>query len=406
MSYPTWKTPCITDDGSTTNDFNDGSCKTATIERKYFCHRYQSSCTTNAKRCNSAADVQQKTMDTVRNTTYPYRKWVVLQKKCAVMDSLVDAIPRQVISLPSIEHCMVLYDCFHDDPILQDLLPDFEINAPSRVEVRNVYTDLQEVDCMEGCKLMESEFVPVFILPPRNYVIDHSSSAHADVAALRRLLSKHTKTCVRGSKRTGISFQYATFGVTSYQGAPGLGMKKIHECCAKDYNHLLKMKRRLEFIIKRWLPFRMLTALSLSRELVGDTATMDDRRPSRSSIWSSVATSFNYMSPAHTDEDSFLSCLTVSFLPKAIELSTAKKSKKKYDVNLPVACYFCFPEYGLAVALRPGDVLIFNPLHYHCLSQRTEDYRDEDIFVTSFYMKAKQLGGNYNYMNKINNLEM
>jgi hypothetical protein len=30
----------------------------------------------------------------------------------------------------------------------------------------------------------------------------------------------------------------------------------------------------------------------------------------------------------------------------------------------------CFPEYGVAVALRPGDVLLFNPQNYHCLLKR------------------------------------
>ena len=61
-----------------------------------------------------------------------------------------------------------------------------------------------------------------------------------------------------------------------------------------------------------------------------------------------------------------------------------------------VACYFVFPEYGRAVALRPGDVLFFNPLHYHCLSERTLEYMDEDLHVTSFYMKSSQIGLNDN----------
>ena len=61
-----------------------------------------------------------------------------------------------------------------------------------------------------------------------------------------------------------------------------------------------------------------------------------------------------------------------------------------------IACHFMFPEYGIAIALRPGDVLFFNPLHYHCLSERNILYADEKVFVTSFYLKAAQIGLNDN----------
>ena len=67
--------------------------------------------------------------------------------------------------------------------------------------------------------------------------------------------------------------------------------------------------------------------------------------------------------------------------------------------------YFLFPDYGIAVAMRPGDVLFFNPLHYHCLSERCKEYNDEKVFVTSFYMKTSQLRLNDNDipLSEINN---
>jgi hypothetical protein len=76
-----------------------------------------------------------------------------------------------------------------------------------------------------------------------------------------------------------------------------------------------------------------------------------------------------------------------------------------YDANMPVAVYFCFPEYKVAVGLRPGDVLFFNPLHHHCVSQRSEDYRLEEVFVTSFYLKTSQVSLNDNSI-PIGNLDM
>jgi ectoine hydroxylase-related dioxygenase (phytanoyl-CoA dioxygenase family) len=67
-----------------------------------------------------------------------------------------------------------------------------------------------------------------------------------------------------------------------------------------------------------------------------------------------------------------------------------------YTEDMPIAVYFCFPNKGVKIGLRPGDVLFFNPLHYHCVSQRTSHYSEDEIFVTSFYMKSAQLGRNDN----------
>ena len=90
------------------------------------------------------------------------------------------------------------------------------------------------------------------------------------------------------------------------------------------------------------------------------------------------------------DKDAFLSCLLVSHTPKGTKFN----EKHMYKLDDNVCCHFVFPEYGVAIALRPGDILFFNPLHYHCLSDRTMDYMNEDVYVTSFYMKSSQLGLN------------
>ena len=100
-----------------------------------------------------------------------------------------------------------------------------------------------------------------------------------------------------------------------------------------------------------------------------------------------------YTSPAHVDKNAFISCLIVSHIPNTHD------SKRKYFYSVEdneICCHFLFPEYGKAVALRPGDVLFFNPLHYHCLSDRTDAYQDEKVYVTSFYIKSAQLGLNDN----------
>ena len=39
-----------------------------------------------------------------------------------------------------------------------------------------------------------------------------------------------------------------------------------------------------------------------------------------------------------------------------------------YNADEEEVAYFCFPKLGVAVLLRPGDALIFDPQEPHCLS--------------------------------------
>lgn len=48
------------------------------------------------------------------------------------------------------------------------------------------------------------------------------------------------------------------------------------------------------------------------------------------------------------------------------------------------------------MAMRPGDVILFNSNVYHCLSGKTDMYRDIPVHVTSFYMKSGHVSGNDN----------
>jgi hypothetical protein len=85
--------------------------------------------------------------------------------------------------------------------------------------------------------------------------------------------------------------------------------------------------------------------------------------------------------------------------PKNINLMTTRFDIcKRYleGKELKVSNYFTFPEQGVAVALRPGDMLLFNPLYHHCLSSRTTSYQNDDVFCLSLYLKTAIVGKNDN----------
>jgi hypothetical protein len=56
--------------------------------------------------------------------------------------------------------------------------------------------------------------------------------------------------------------------------------------------------------------------------------------------------------------------------------------------------YFCFPTVGVSVAMRNGDILLFNPLIPHCISSRAT--QKEKVICTSLYLKTALVGGNDN----------
>lgn len=89
----------------------------------------------------------------------------------------------------------------------------------------------------------------------------------------------------------------------------------------------------------------------------------------------SIATQFssgeNYWSQAHTDDDAFFSTLSCM-------------SKKKED-DEKVMYYFVFPEYELKIPMKPGDVMVFNPLELHSCS----NCRIKDSYIFSAYVSKK-----------------
>jgi hypothetical protein len=96
-----------------------------------------------------------------------------------------------------------------------------------------------------------------------------------------------------------------------------------------------------------------------------------------------IAFGTNVFLCCHTDADFMMSIIQV-FL----------KGKSEYLSEDDVVVYFCFPMIGVAVPLRPGDYLLFNARIPHCISSRCKV--EEDILVTSIYLKTAVVGMNNN----------
>jgi hypothetical protein len=89
--------------------------------------------------------------------------------------------------------------------------------------------------------------------------------------------------------------------------------------------------------------------------------------------YNGVGLGINVHLRSHIDQD-----LTMSIVQ-------AHTNNHNYQVNDKVLCYFAFPKIGMAVALRPGDFLLFNPQEPHSISSRCRS--EDEIFCILSYLK-------------------
>lgn len=312
-----------------------------------------------------------------------------MNKKFGKLDDLQKVICGETNTTREILSSNPTFYCnFLDDPVVEEIT---EIYLGKQFIVEISKSNMAIVDTLIGATLMATKFVPVFILVSRQASLDHCKNASGDVYNLKVLLENYSNTTTRGSKRTGVSKRYATFGAHCNRSRPGISLKLGKRETADNINHLVSMVHQVEHLAKMFLPYGLLSSLMEIKERCNDTTTLDETKPAFKSVWASIACTSNYISPSHTDEDAFLSGLIISHVPQ-----DKGENAYKNDIDMEVAVHFCFPEQNVAVALRPGDVLFFNPLYHHCLSQRTVKYANEEVYATSFYIKSGQISGNDN----------
>jgi hypothetical protein len=196
---------------------------------------------------------------------------------------------------------------------------------------------------------------------------------------------------------------YVCPGVKVNQGGKGCISERPEKIKKEDWNNLVKMIKSMERVTSPYIEKQSLRGLGLAKDLI-DWDVMEHENDSHSDskqngdddnksphIWQQAAFGRNIVLNSHTDEDFFLSCLTVLW------------SRKDYPFKCKPVQFFVFPEDGVAVALRPGDILLFNPFVPHCASSRCH-FKD-DIIVGSFYLKSALVGGHDNDRPVISNPE-
>jgi hypothetical protein len=103
-------------------------------------------------------------------------------------------------------------------------------------------------------------------------------------------------------------------------------------------------------------------------------------------IYNGMGFGINVYLRSHTDKDFMMSIVQ------------AHIDERHYTASESIVWYFCFPRIGTAVALRPGDFLIFNPQEPHLISSKCNP--KDDVYCILSYFKTAIIGLNDN-MNEV-----
>jgi hypothetical protein len=226
----------------------------------------------------------------------------------------------------------------------------------------------------------------IFILAPRHVSLVHvGKKSLSDVDLLETLINRSVHTNRSSHRIMFTSSKVVDVGYKSQRGGPGIELSRILKEDGELYDLFQNFCCRMEMVTSQLLPHHLLSRLNYIRSNVVQYPTI----LTDTGIYSASSTSKNYISAAHTDPDFFFSTLT---LRCAINQSDDWNSFH----HSPPAHHFIFPTIGAAVALRPGDHLIFNPSYHHCCSMKLRAYSSMDVYVSTLYLKTAVVGGNNN----------
>jgi hypothetical protein len=110
-----------------------------------------------------------------------------------------------------------------------------------------------------------------------------------------------------------------------------------------------------------------------------------DKKQTPAKYYGAIAFGCNVFLRCHTDQD-----YTYSVVQVHLEVV------QPYSAGDSIVAYFCFPTRGIAVALRPGDFLLFNPKIPHCISSRCR--KEDTVLSVSSYLKTSVVGLNNNQL--------
>ncbi len=268
---------------------------------------------------------------------------------------------------------------FYDDPkgIQLDYPEDTEYitRLLSDLTIITDHTNVNNFNVVVGhdpeAKNDEKTFVVLKVSKAEARVKDRAMKDHNLVLEKLHVTMQHVR---RGGMRTGVNSKYICFGWRKNPLDCELGEYATHaRVSAKEKTEL---KKGVVELVKA-IEGRSLKGLERGRmdgHGSGAYAQLQEKfnlpRISEDGVATQLALAKCYCSPVHVDGDFYYSTLSCYD-------ATADKNQTLY--------HFCFPTYGIAIPMRSGDIILFNPLVPHCATNP----RVKTAMIYSFYVSKK-----------------
>jgi hypothetical protein len=197
------------------------------------------------------------------------------------------------------------------------------------------------------------------------------------------------RTEERGSKNkyviTDKTQKYICVGNQTCRGC--VGIRRYHKALQLCHKHVLDRIMRyfkaIENLFAMYMDTEEIRIIhDAIEQMKSETFSIPTNPKTSASIYGAFACGKNVYLASHTDQDYTHSSISVHW------------TKKPYTLVDDVVAYFAFPRLGIAVPLRPGDVLFFNPNEPHCVSSRAKN--ENDVYCVSLYLKSSNIGLNNN----------
>ena len=177
--------------------------------------------------------------------------------------------------------------------------------------------------------------------------------------------------------------KYGCIGVQVNRGTKGVRGESYHadKMPVKDWNVIVEMITRAETAFRSFANTKDIQHIARVSELL-QFQTMREKssntEPIFANIYQGMAFGENVFLECHADHDFARSIVMVQM------------DNHQCGPHDRVVAYFCFPRLGIAVALRPGDLLIFNALEPHAISSRC--HKSDKLLCVSMYLKTAVVG--------------
>lgn len=235
-----------------------------------------------------------------------------------------------------------------------------------------------------------------FLIPRIELFCLIPSSGWSDVYdSLEQVLHINKSSLSRGKKKTvfgdvGVRVKYKCIGVR-----PSMNSSEViqfpswsEKLGSKHWSNIMRLVGYVESVFEASVDRNVLLHISAARQVVKfktmSAPQFDVPIPIPSAkYFGGVAFGKNVFLRAHVDDDFTFSVALVLL-----------KGSDLYTIADDVVVHFCYPTHGIAIPMKPGDILPFNSRVPHCISSR-QNFTDE-IMCISLYLKTSVVGLNNN----------